>query len=220
MADALFLSACFVVVLISVTSLGLDSSLLESLLIFFLVFSVEPLFVAFTGSSFGHHLVGLRVRRSARDARLSIFFSYLRFLVKIPLGSLSLITVLTSRRHQALHDVISRSLVVHKHLENLPSYEIVEERFSESDGFVYPSKLRRSVMIIFYVISLLLLIVLSNLLSISEPCINGYACNKTDSLINFVSSVVSLGGIFVIIWAGWNGRLFGSRRSRKGRGSD
>lgn len=213
MVDGLFLSIAFFIVMLSVTALKLESSLLESFLIFFIVVSIEPVFITFTGSSLGHHLVGLRVRRVSRDTRLNLFMSYLRFLTKIPLGSLSLVTVLTSRRHQALHDIFSRSLVVHKSPEKLPSFEVLEERFSTADNYTYPSKLRRIAMIFLYILILFISVPLLNFTLLSESCLIDNICQKQDSIIRFALSIGAWGGFFVVIWAGWNGRLPGGRRS-------
>ena len=63
----------------------------------------DPLLVAFTGGSVGHHATGLRVRQLAQDSNVGLAPALLRFVIKTCLGWLSLVFVLTTKHHQGIH---------------------------------------------------------------------------------------------------------------------
>ena len=109
----------------------------------FLVLFTEPLLVTFHGASVGHHMKGLRIKNARTGKNLNIFFAFIRFILKSFIGLFSLIFVLTTKRHQALHDMISNSVVVMSPRYVNEGYEGLSERDAEQEGYLYPSKLRR-----------------------------------------------------------------------------
>lgn len=150
--DTIALILIFFVTLFIITQISIPNPTIKSLIIILIVASIEPLFVSITGSSIGHHFTGLKVRQADADRKLNIFQSYIRFLAKLPFGLFSFISVLTTRKHQALHDLISKSIVVHKnHYLALP-YEIISERILDTENFIYPSILKRVLVILGYFI--------------------------------------------------------------------
>lgn len=210
--DGLALAAGLFITIFLVTALKLQSQFIESVLIIFIVISIEPLFISITGSSIGHHIVGLRVRRSKTDKRLNILLSYVRFITKLPLGIISFISVLTTRKHQAIHDVISDSIVVHKSAKNVPPYEILTERIDDIERFVYPSKIRCSVVIFIYLIACIVLFVFLNMIVLSQACLDGVGCTDLDTIFGLGFEVLFWVSLFSIIGFGWNGYLHGCRR--------
>jgi uncharacterized RDD family membrane protein YckC len=89
---------------------------------------VEPGLVSLTGGTIGHHLMGLRVRDAGVDERIGFLRATMRGLARSLLGLFSLLFMFVTRRHQAIHDYVSRSTVVIDHPEDLPAREKFQER--------------------------------------------------------------------------------------------
>lgn len=210
--DSLALIAGFFITIFLVTGLKFEPPLLESVLIIFIVISIEPLFVSITGSSIGHHMVGLRVRRSKTDKRLNIFLSYIRFLAKFPLGIISFVSVLTTRKHQSLHDLISGSIVVHKNAENIPSYEILTERLEDTERYIYPPKIRRVIIIFIYLTLCIVAVGLLGMVILTDTCIEGVSCTDLDTIVGLGLEILFWVSFFVIVGFGWKGNLYGCRK--------
>ncbi|TGL44376.1 RDD family protein [Leptospira perdikensis] len=79
---------------------------------FVFLFLYDPLCVSLFRATPGHFLKGLRVV-STDSKNLNFFKSFVRYIVKITLGILSLITILGSKK-QAIHDKLTSSYVVYK----------------------------------------------------------------------------------------------------------
>ena len=210
--DGLALAGGLFITIFLVTALKLQPPLIESVLIIFIVISIEPFFISITGSSIGHHIVGLRVRRSKTDKRLNIFFSYLRFMTKLPLGIISFFLVLTTRKHQAFHDLVSSSIVVHKISENMPSYEILTERIDDTEKFVYPSKTRRAIIIFIYFILCMVAFGLLSLVLLSNTCLDGVTCTNLDTIYGLGLEILFWISFFTIVSFGWKAELYGCKR--------
>jgi uncharacterized RDD family membrane protein YckC len=72
----------------------------------------EPLLVA-RGCTLGQWLCGIRVRRDTNyNARISIPSAYLRWLLKVLLGFVSLFAIPFSSRQRAVHDFVVDSVVI------------------------------------------------------------------------------------------------------------
>ena len=71
----------------------------------------EPLLVWRLGGTVGHRAMNLRVFDNRTDRNVSLFQAVARFWVKALLGVLSFLTMNFSRRHQALHDIVTNSSV-------------------------------------------------------------------------------------------------------------
>ncbi len=71
----------------------------------------EPVLVALTGSTVGHYLCNLRVVDNRTGGNINFFKAVARTLLKAVLGWLSFITMATTRRHQAIHDLATGSTV-------------------------------------------------------------------------------------------------------------
>lgn len=210
--DGVVLGLGFLVTIYFVKMFGVQPPLLEAIIIFSIVGSIEPLFVSVTGSSLGHHAVGLRVRRASEDKRLNVLLSYARFVAKIPLGLLSLLTVLTTRKHQAIHDLIGNSIVVHKSPELVPAHDVIPQRIENTGLYIYPSKLRRCIVILFYVSLASILLGTSSVLFQSDACLEGGACTSADSIVELILSLAFWVSVFTLVWLGWQGLLYGGRR--------
>jgi uncharacterized RDD family membrane protein YckC len=81
---------------------------------FVLIFILyDPLCTSLLGGTAGHFLMGLRVRRSSDETKRIIFpVAIARFLAKVILGSISLLTVTGNKKSRAIHDSIAGSVVI------------------------------------------------------------------------------------------------------------
>ncbi len=210
--DIIALTFIFFLTLFLITQINITNPTIESLIIILLVGSIEPLCVSITGSSIGHHLVGLKVRQVNADSKLNISQSYLRFLAKLPFGLLSFISVLTTRKHQALHDLISRSIVVHKNCTTVLPYEIISERILDTENYIYPSGLKRVLVTLGHFILFYALYMAAFLFLINSQCLHGKYCSNVDSSLALLFSGIFWIGLFVIVGLGWQARLFGCRK--------
>jgi uncharacterized RDD family membrane protein YckC len=121
LVDGVVLGLFFFATVGVVKLLGIENSDYEAMLIFTVAASFEPFFLAFTGGSVGHHLVGLKVRRAEYDKKINLFQAYARFFTRAIFGFASLVTILTTKKYQAVHDLLVGSIVVYKSLAGVPS---------------------------------------------------------------------------------------------------
>jgi uncharacterized RDD family membrane protein YckC len=75
----------------------------------------DPIFTSIFGGTIGHFIIGIRVVRDD-GARKKIIFpkAVIRYLVKVLLGWISLLSISRSKKSKAIHDIIVNSLVVYK----------------------------------------------------------------------------------------------------------
>lgn len=196
LVDSVVLPVTVISILVVGDRLGVSDSLGKAMLIAIPVLILEPGLVALTGGTVGHHLLGIRVAKQDGSGNINILSAAVRFVVKLLLGWLSFILVLTTAKHQAVHDLVVRSIVVVKNPGGLPAHEALSERIIETDAYLYPSAWRRIVVIALYWV--LATEILSALGS------------------NVVFDIAWLLGLGWITVRGWNGRLFGCmRRARE-----
>lgn len=178
------------------------------------VFMLEPFLVSVTGGTLGHHLMGVRVASKRSGNNINIFAAAVRFLAKAVFGWFSLITIFTTKRYQGIHDALVGSVVVLKHPDKMPAYEVLAERQLDQ-GHVYPSILRRLSMMVVYISLVIILIGIALALLVSERCIISHQCSNIDETIYAGTSFLSIVGIIASIMLCWRGRLFGCRRRLK-----
>jgi uncharacterized RDD family membrane protein YckC len=173
---------------------------------------VDPVLVAFSGGSPGHHVMGLRVRDAAQDRNIGIVRSLARTVIRSLLGWLSFVFVLVTQRHQALHDYFTSTVVVLRRPESVPAHEQFAARIENTMLYRYPSKLRRVAVIVLYlVLEFVLLSVLTWVVS-SKECLNSHRCSTADFMLSRALSILWLLGFGAIVVLGWRGLLFGVRR--------
>ena len=71
----------------------------------------EPLLVSVTGSTIGHYATNLRVVDNRSHGNISFVKAVVRMIIKSALGLYSFITMATTSRYQAMHDLLTRSTV-------------------------------------------------------------------------------------------------------------
>ena len=83
---------------------------------FLLIFAFyDPLLTSLFAGTIGHQIVGLNVKKVGDESRnISFGFALLRFLLKAALGWISMLTVGSNEKKQAIHDFAIQSVVVYK----------------------------------------------------------------------------------------------------------
>lgn len=210
--DSLLIPAAVFATLISSNVSAIAHPYGNALLLAATIFVLEPGMVALTGGTIGHHLLKIRVTKTDGASNINIFAATARFVIKWLLGWLSLIFVLTTTRHQAVHDLITGSMVVHKNTAGLPAYEILSERTIDHTAYAYPPVWRRIVVATAYVISATVALVIVSTLASSTACTEHGQCSTLDDLSAAALSVLWFITIGWLTVRGWNGMLYGCRR--------
>ncbi len=101
------------VMMILVAVLFQAEAMLPARIAFFwlIFFGYEPLLTS-QFCTVGQRVMGIRVRRYGHpDARIGIFASYVRFVVKILLGVISFFTMGSTKQRRAIHDLAAGSVM-------------------------------------------------------------------------------------------------------------
>ena len=179
-----------------------------------IVFILEPVLVGVWGSTIGHRLRGLQVVDTHSETSVGIPRAILRFLARLLLGLPSLIFILVTQRRQALHDLLVRSTVIVRNAENFASVDLVSEEPIEKEGYKYPPKWRRILVIALYNTLILVFFGTLGALFLSDRCLLNDQCSQSEEFFSFG---VGLGWLILFgasIFYGWRGRLFGCRREQ------
>ncbi len=88
---------------------------IAKMIVFVFIFVLyEPLMVSFLGASLGHLFCDLKVEKDDNSSEnLSLPTAMFRFVIKSGLGWLSLLSIASSSKKRAIHDVMSKSIVVY-----------------------------------------------------------------------------------------------------------
>ena len=79
------------------------------------VFLYEPIAIAFFRGTVGHWMGDLKVvKESDEHSKIPIWLTLLRIIVKYLLGIISLFSISTENKGQAIHDMVSGSIVLFK----------------------------------------------------------------------------------------------------------
>ncbi len=176
---------------------------------------LEPGLVAFTGGTLGHHLLGLRIRDASQDQHIGFGRAIARAIIRFLLGWLSFVFVLVTRKHQALHDYFTSTVVVLRRPHSVPAYEKFAERAEDPAAYVYPSKRRRVLMIFIYLILGTVVVGVFHALVVSDACLGSSRCSPRDAILSQLLSALWLAAIGATLVLGWRGLLFGCRRSSR-----
>ena len=176
----------------------------------------EPLLVSLTGSTIGHYLTNLRVVDDRTKGNVSFAKALARFVIKSLLGWYSFISMGATRRHQAVHDLLTFSTVQIRDPAKASPHHYNTER-TEFDSPAMPSRSRRFVVIIGYLLLIVVVaIVTTNVLLVaglvSEACFkNQHRCRPAE---HFSTLALGLGWLtlsVLCIVLGWRGKLLGCR---------
>jgi len=173
----------------------------------------EPLLVSLTGGTIGHHARNLRVQRDADGGNLNFLFAFLRWCLKAFLGIVSFFFIILTRRHQALHDMATRSIVTVKDSGQLRSGDFAEERVGPvGDSSV--STGRRIAVILGYAVLLSVLVMVLPLSMVSDACLLSDICSGEEDMLLTGIDTVWLVGLGLVAVLGWKGKLIGARGKR------
>lgn len=176
----------------------------------------EPLLVSLTGGTIGHYLCDMRVIDD-RGGNISFIKAVARMVFKSLLGWCSFLAMAMTSRHQAAHDLLTRSTVQMRDLTKAQSYPFSSRLDPFPPGM--PSQIRRATVIAAYLVVcfMLLSIAMATLAPVglvSGRCIEGQSCTATELAILILLWVI-WGGLSVrTALLGWQGRLWGARGQR------
>jgi uncharacterized RDD family membrane protein YckC len=177
----------------------------------------EPLLVSLTGGTIGHYLCNMRVVDD-RGGNVGFVKAVARVVIKSLLGWYSFVAMAMTSRHQAVHDLLTKSTVQIRDLTKAQPYHFRARR----DGITPPgiaSPVRRIAVILAYLLPCFVLFTLAMAALaptglVSRGCIEGDPCSAAELLI-LILLWVAWGGMS--IWAavlGWRGQLWGARAQR------
>jgi uncharacterized RDD family membrane protein YckC len=176
----------------------------------------EPLLVWSTGSTIGHFYSNLRVVDDASHGNVSFPKALARAVIKGILGWYSFLSMTVTRRHQALHDLLTRSTVQMRDPAKAHPHHFVGERAALTSSAM-PSRMRRVLVIAAYLVlvtalAVIALLGLARAGVISRGCAVEDRCTVTENYIMLGLGLGWLALIALCLFLGWRGRLFGARR--------
>jgi uncharacterized RDD family membrane protein YckC len=103
--------------------------------VFIFIFGLyDPLFTSIFGGTFGHMIIGIRVKRVRNENKNIIFpLALIRFILKFSLGWVSLLTVMFNKKGKAIHDMVVNSVVVFYRKPELTSQISSNEEAMDKD---------------------------------------------------------------------------------------
>lgn len=89
-----------------------DNARIIAFVFIFLLY--DPIFTSLFGGTIGHMMLGIRVKRESDEQKNILFHKAIpRYLVKVLLGWVSLLTVSGNKKRKAIHDFLVGSVVVY-----------------------------------------------------------------------------------------------------------
>jgi uncharacterized RDD family membrane protein YckC len=170
----------------------------------------EPIFVSRYGGTLGHRAANLRVVEERSGDNPSFLRALGRFGIKSILGLPSFVTMALTRRHQAVHDVLTHTTVRVRDVEKAAPIDFHYARSScEPPGA--PSRTRRVVVALSYISLAYVLVGVVGLFLQSEACVLEGVCSRADERWALVLGVLWLGAAAGSIIGAWRARLWGCR---------
>ena len=209
-------SILFVIVTITIlpvlAQFEFEQAWIKILIILSPYFVLDPLLVSFTGGSVGHHVFKIRVQNAKSNLNVNLLYATFRFIAKTLFGSLSLVFILFTKKHQAFHDLIVNSIVVLKSSRDLNKNEGLKERTFRETGYIYPSKIRRFLIIVLYNASFFIILSILTYALVSDPCIDNDKCTSKDDIVSLGLGMLWLVAIISSIYFGVRAKLYGCMR--------
>lgn len=183
------------------------------LLMFSALFLYEPLFIWRRGATVGHALNHLIVVDDRRERRPTLSQAFARYFLKLVLGIPSFVTMALTRRHQAVHDLLTKTTVRLAAGTAPDAYDFHLER-AEDVPALLPSRPRRAVVMVVYLAAIF--IGYGILISALDPqaCLREQSCTTGKRLLTDAVTLLWLAASFATIVAAWKGFLPGARRDR------
>jgi hypothetical protein len=177
----------------------------------------EPLLVSMTGGTIGHYLCNMRVVDD-RGGNVGFLKAIARMAIKSLLGWYSFVAMALTSRHQAVHDLLTKSTVQIRDLAKAQTHHFRGRR-NEVTAPGMPSPMRRIAVIIAYLFGCFALFTLAMAVLVpaglvSSRCINGYPCSAAELIILSLLWLVWAGISIRAFILGWRGELWGARVQR------
>lgn len=197
--DGVAIGLCLFIPVYFIVTFDIENSIVKSFLLFFLVLTLEPFMVSFTGGSVGHHFAGIKVVDQRTQQHINLIRSYCRFLVKLVLGVYSLLSILFTQRYQAVHDIAAHSVVLFKAPERATPAQRLSERANNSDqGRASPTQIFFVTLAYCFIVFLGFAFTLQALLS--EDCATQQICSASDvNTSNYLALLFLALGLLTII---------------------
>lgn len=115
---ALFIDLVIMLIIFTATTLFIDTfgdipNFVKGSIAIFMFYLYDPILTSFTGSTLGHKIMKLKVRKyKDPEQRISLGQALLRFITKGLLGWVSFLTVTANKRKRAIHDIASGSIIM------------------------------------------------------------------------------------------------------------
>jgi RDD family protein len=179
-------------------------------------FLYEPLMVSLTGWTIGHYLSNLRVIDDRSSGNVSFLKAVVRVAIKAVLSWYSFVSMGAARRHQAVHDLLTRSTVQIRDPAKARPHHYSRERVELSAPGM-PSRIRRLLVIFAYLLaSFIISMFAAHALVVagiySTACGDFRRCSDAERWVEIVVGFCLLGLLALCVGLGWTGRLWGARR--------
>ena len=185
---------------------------LWALLIFY-----EPVFVSTRGATIGHRRANIEVVSDATGGPPRFTTAFGRFLVKAILGFPSFLGMAFTRRHQAIHDVLTGTTVQIHDPSLARDYDVVLERSSEPTPTDTPEAVswkRKLLVTLAYLGGAFVAFNVAATALVSRGCRETSDCSSIDRSNSGFVLVLFLIAFALIIVLGWKARLPGARRQQ------
>jgi uncharacterized RDD family membrane protein YckC len=178
--------------------------------LFAMVLLYEPLMVWRLGGTVGHLATNLRVVDDASGGNPGLLRAAARFWIKAALGLLSFVSMALTRRHQAVHDSLTRTTVQIRDLTKAQPDDYLTERPAVESASM-PSRARRVLVVLGYQVVLFLAVSISVTLLVPSACLEADRCTPGEEVVMDVVGFAWIGASLLCLVAGWRGRLWGAR---------
>lgn len=216
--DGVILLALFILCPLIIGTLTGSNSRVNGLAMFIPPLLLEPFLISYLGFTFGQYVFGIRVVRNDTGKNCPLIASFARYYTKIILGGFSMVYMLFSKKHQAIHDHVAKTIVIlseariNKNPEFAQSGE--KEQIFEED-YVYPSPLRRFAFFLIWLIPVSIgygiIVEVAALLMLP-----GYTLDtkKLPKVIDVVTNIIGLIIFFGLAILASKGSLPGAKRRK------
>ena len=182
-------------------------------ILFGLFFLYEPVLVWWRGATIGHAMAQLRVVDERSGQNPGALQAFGRYMVKLVLGLFSFVTMALTRRHQAIHDLLTRTTVRVPDVSFAQPIDYHLERTNDPSWRPAPVW-RRGVITLGYLalVYFAFVVVVAN--AVPSACFRAGACPEWRGLVIRAIGLAWVGASAAMIVAGWRGRLYGARSTR------
>jgi hypothetical protein len=176
------------------------------------LFLYEPIQVWLFGATIGHRGANIRVVSDKTGGPPSFLVSFARFFVKSFLGFPSFVSMAFTRRHQSVHDYVTRTTVQLRDLSIASDDDYLLERVPDTVTIAIPATTSRRITVtLLYIVVAYLLSSLAGVGLVSDQCLSQSECSSADAANSRLVTYLLLAAIVAIAVQGWRGRLWGAR---------